>query len=115
MQEIWKDAETLLQRARKLERARRQLQTCGHCAQPIALKSWCPAHDIGSEVGATGGLPQNPFTVWVRTFQIAESIEELQNHERLQNNDAAEEWIDADITAINESDEGASYAQGHER
>ena len=91
IQEIWKDAETLLQRARKLERARRQMHSCVHCAHPIVLRSWCPAHAFGCDLGATGGLPQNLLIVWVRTFQTAESVEELQDHEWLRNSEAAEE------------------------
>ena len=91
IQEIWKGAETLLQRARKLERARRQMRSCVHCAHSLVLGSWCPAHDTECDLGATGGLPQNLLTVWVRTFQTAESVEELQDHEWLQNNDVAEE------------------------
>jgi hypothetical protein len=91
IQEIWKDTETLLQKARKLERARRQMRSCVHCAHPIELRSWCPTHDSGIDLGTTGGLPQNLLTVWVRTFQTAESVEEIQDYERLQNNEATEE------------------------
>jgi len=91
IQEMWKDAETLLQRARKLERARRQLHSCVHCTHPIALRNWCPLHDTGCDFGMTGGLPQNPLVVWMRTFQTAESVEELQDHEWLQNSEAVEE------------------------
>ena len=91
IQEIWKDTETLLQRARKLERARRQMRSCVSCDHPIELRSWCPLHDTGCDLGATGGLPQNPLIVWVRTFQTAESVEELQDYEWLQNSEAAEE------------------------
>ena len=91
IQEVWKDTETLLQKARKLERARRQMGSCMRCAHPIVLRSWCPVHETECDLGATGGLPQNLLTVWVRTFQTAESVEEIQDHEWLQNNEAAEE------------------------
>ena len=93
MQEIWKGAETLLQRARKLDRARRQMRSCPHCARPVSLISWCPLHDPTSELGGTGGLPQNPIVVWVRTFHTAESLQELQSHEWLQTYGADEEWV----------------------
>jgi hypothetical protein len=93
IQEMWKEAETLLQRARRLDRARRQIRACPHCAHPVPLMSWCPLHNPTSQLGATGGLPQNPIVVWVRTFQTAESLEELQGREWLQKYEADEEWM----------------------
>ena len=82
LQTIWRGAETLLQRARKLESARRQLEVCPHCAHPSALGHWCPlAHTVPHAPGVSG-LPQNPIVVWVRTFHIGESLEGLQVRER---------------------------------
>jgi predicted RNA-binding Zn-ribbon protein involved in translation (DUF1610 family) len=81
LQKIWKGAETLLQRARKLDRALRQVPACAHCGQPGTAKSWCPLHDSSATPGPTGGLPQNATLVWVRTFHTAESLEELQQQE----------------------------------
>ncbi len=84
LQKIWKDTETLLQRARKLDRALRQVSTCPQCAQPVNAPSWCPRHDPSATPGPTGGLPQNATLVWVRTFHTAESLEELQQREWLE-------------------------------
>jgi hypothetical protein len=81
LETVWKDAETILQRARWLDRARRQMQTCPHCAQPVPSACWCPLHSLFSHAGTTGGLPQNPTVVWVRTFHSLESLEELQDRE----------------------------------
>jgi hypothetical protein len=78
LQTMWGAAETLLQRARKLERARRRLVACPHCEQPIALASWCPLAYTVPHAPEISGLPQNPIVVWVRTFHSGASFEELQ-------------------------------------
>ncbi len=91
MQEIWKAAETLLQRARRLDRARKHGHPCPHCGHPTPLMSWCPLHDSSFQVGATGGLPQNPIVVWVRTFQSAASWEEIQDRDWQQQDGPDEE------------------------
>jgi len=78
LQTMWRDTATLLHRARKLERARRQLTGCLRCAQPIAFASWCPLARTVPHDPDVSGLPQNPIVVWVRTFHIGESLEELQ-------------------------------------
>lgn len=84
LQKLWKDAETLLQRARRLDRALQQMTICSHCDTPVVKTPWCPLHDSAAVVGSTGGLPQNPTIVWVRTFHTVESLEELQYREQLE-------------------------------
>lgn len=78
LQRMWGDTETLLQRARKLEHARRQRAPCTHCEHPIALESWCPLAHAVPHAPEISGLPQNPIVVWVRTFHSGTSLEELQ-------------------------------------
>ncbi len=82
LQTMWGDTETLLQRARKLERARRQLAACPHCAHPVALVSWCPLAGAAPHAPEISGLPQNPIVVWVRTFHSGASLAELQQEVR---------------------------------
>jgi hypothetical protein len=81
LQKIWQDAATLLHRARKLDRARRQLRGCPHCTHPVPVICWCPLSRSCSHPDAANGLPQNPIVAWVRTFHLAESLEELQVRE----------------------------------
>ena len=78
---LWSGATTLLQRARILDRARRQLSTCPHCAQPLPPALWCPLASSPTHTPTTSTLPQNFIVVWVRTFQTRESLEELQLRE----------------------------------
>ena len=96
LQTIWRDTETLLQRARKLERGRRQLEVCPHCALTIALNPWCPLADIALHTSNASGLPQNPIVVWVRTFHSSESLEGLQVREQ------REETLDGAWRAVSE-------------
>lgn len=84
LRKLWTETETLLQQARKLDRALRQIPACPHCAQPVARVGWCPRHGAAESVGPTGGLPQNLTIVWVRTFHTAESVHELQLREALE-------------------------------
>jgi hypothetical protein len=81
LQVMWKGAQTLLQRARKLDRARGQVAQCPHCKQSMATENWCPLSFSLPHLEAANGLPQNPTVVWVRTFHIGESLEELQVRE----------------------------------
>lgn len=104
---LWKEAETLLQRARKLDRALRQLPACPHCSQPVRTASWCPLHQSAEEAGPTGGLPQNPTVVWVRTFQVAESFEELQQQEWLEGNTELETENEAESETELETEIGS--------
>ena len=107
LQTMWRDTETLLQRARKLERARRQLAVCPRCAQPIALEHWCPlAHTVPHDSDVSS-LPQNPTVVWVRTFHIGESLEELQKEV------PDEAWRTASEETTNTSDEEPADAEEH--
>lgn len=39
----------------------------------------------------TSGLPQNPIVVWIRTFHVGESLEELQVREWREKGDGEEE------------------------
>ncbi len=96
LQKLWADTETLLQRARKLDRALRQLAVCPHCAHAVNARSWCPRHGEAEPVGTTGGLPQNLTLVWVRTFHTAESVHELQLREALE----GESEIEADMDTL---------------
>jgi len=107
LQTMWRDTETLLQRARKLERARRQLAVCPRCAQPIAVESWCPLAPTVPHDPDVSGLPQNPIVVWVRTFHISESLEELQK-EALD-----EAWRTASEETTSTSDEEPADAEEH--
>ena len=113
LQTIWKEARTLLQRARRLDRARRQLQVCPHCEFSIVV-SWCPLTDCTARSAGTGGLPQNLTAVWVRTFHAAESVEELQGREWLGGQAVDDEWTeDEDETPIT-PEEGRHYGDPHE-
>lgn len=76
---LWKDMDTLLQRARKLERGRRRLEVCPHCAGSIPLEPWCPLARTVPHASEVSGLPQNSSVVWVRTFHSGASLEELQH------------------------------------
>jgi hypothetical protein len=42
---------------------------------------WCPLSRSSLHPQEANGLPQNPIIVWVRTFYIGESLEELQSRE----------------------------------
>ncbi len=81
LHQLWSSATTLLQRARTLDRARRQLSTCPHCVRPLPTVLWCPLASSVVHPPTEGALPQNFIVVWVRTFQTRESIEELQMRE----------------------------------
>jgi hypothetical protein len=81
LHQLWSNADTLLQRARILDRARRQLSICPHCTQPLPTALWCPLASSLSHPLAASTLPQNFLVAWVRTFQTRESIEELQIRE----------------------------------
>jgi hypothetical protein len=105
LQKLWRGAETLLQRARKLDRALRPINTCPHCTQPVAAMSWCPLHANVDEAGPTGGLPQNLTTVWVRTFHTTESLEELQQREWLDAQSDLEDWQPEDQSSDNDEEE----------
>ncbi|HXG21629.1 MAG TPA: hypothetical protein VNN62_21455 [Methylomirabilota bacterium] len=105
LQKIWQEAETLLQRARKLDRALRQVAACPHCAQSVTVKSWCPLHDPSTPPGPTGGLPQNLTVVWVRTFHTAESLEELQQREWLEDEPGLEPETEIETEAESERDD----------
>ena len=114
MQKMWKAAESLLQRARKLERMRRQLRSCPHCDQPVSFLCWCPLHDAASARDANGGLPQNPTLVWVRTFQTAESLDELQSYEGRQQDEADDEWMLNETETTTVSEERNRHAPEHD-
>jgi hypothetical protein len=105
LQKIWKDAETLLQRARRLDRVLRQVSTCSNCARPVTKTNWCPLHAPTQLISPMGGLPQNPTLVWVRTFHSAESLEELQQQEWLEGEIATEREIEAESEIEPESEE----------
>lgn len=111
MLEMWKAADTLLLRARRLDRAHRHEHACPHCGQRTPLRSWCPLHDSSSQVGATGGLPQNPIVVWVRTFRSAESWEDLQGRDWLQQEESDEEWLLDETTIATEREESPRHVQ----
>ena len=99
LEAIWKDADTLLQRARRLDRARRQVLTCPHCAHPVPAVCWCPLHGSTPHPDATSGLSQNPTVVWVRTFHTAESLGELQSREWMEGQEDEEEWTEDEAEA----------------
>ncbi len=84
LQRIWKGAETPLQKARRLHQARARLTACPCCEKPPAAVCWCPRtsppHDTSHPYGC---LPQRTTVVWVRTFNVAESLHELQSREWL--------------------------------
>lgn len=112
LQTIWRDTETLLQRARKLASARRQLEVCPRCAHPIALEQWCPLAHTVPHAPDVSGLPQNPIVVWVRTFQSGESLEELQVGE--QREEAPDDaWRTANAETTSASDEEPANAEEH--
>ena len=92
LQKIWQDTETLLQRARKLDRARNQIPVCPHCTQPVSAVCWCPLSHSLPHPDTTNGLPQNPIVVWVRTFHLSESLEELQGREWREDESEGENW-----------------------
>jgi len=96
LQKIWQDAETFLQRARKLDRARSQTQVCPHCTQPVSAVCWCPLSRSLPHPEATSGLPQNPSVVWVRTFHLSESLEELQVREWREGEGVEENWLETE-------------------
>ena len=96
MEAIWKDADTLLQRARRLDRARRQIRACPHCTHPVPAVCWCPLDRSTPHPSASSCLPQNPTVVWIRTFHIAESLEELQSREWIGGQENDEEWTEED-------------------
>jgi hypothetical protein len=81
LQKIWQDAETLLQRARQLDRARKQLHVCPHCTYSVPTVCWCPLSHSMPHPATAGSLPQNPIVVWFRAFHAGESLEELQGRE----------------------------------
>lgn len=102
LQKIWKDAETLLQRARRLDRALRQVAACPTCSHPVTNANWCPLHGDAEGINPAGGLPQNPTLVWVRTFHTAESLEELQRQEWLEGEIQTETEIDNEVETESE-------------
>ena len=104
LQKLWKDADTLLQRARRLDRGLGQLSTCPHCAHSVSRTSWCPLHGNAEAIGPTGGLPQNPTLLWVRTFHTVESLEELQQQEWLEDERARETVRDSEAEIETESE-----------
>jgi hypothetical protein len=53
------------------------------------------------------GLPQNPIVVWVRTFHIGESLEELQKEA------PDEAWRTASEETTSTSDEEPADAEEH--
>jgi hypothetical protein len=96
LQKIWQDAETLLQKARKLDKARGQTPVCPHCTRPVSAVCWCPlSHSIAHSI-ATSGLPQNPIMVWVRTFHLGESLEELQVREWREGESEEDNWLETE-------------------
>jgi hypothetical protein len=94
LQKIWRNTETLLQRARQLDRAQRQISACPHCNSAFAPACWCPLSLSVSHPSGANGLSQNPTVVWVRTFLIGESLEELQGRERHTQAEASDDWAD---------------------
>ena len=102
---LWRDAETLLQRARKLDRARRQLVACVHCSFPLPAVRWCPLSLTLSHAADESALPQNPLVAWVRTFQMRESVEELQIRE-WNEDDGDNVWSSQGTELENENTEG---------
>lgn len=68
LKEIWRDAQTRLQRARKLDRARRKLTHCTSCTHPVDPVCWCSHSRAIPHPTSASGLPQKPLAVWVRTF-----------------------------------------------
>lgn len=98
---VWRATQTLLQKARKLDRARRHLEHCPHCQQPVPAVDWCPLSSSVPHAEAVNGLPQNPITVWVRTFHTAESLQELRNREWM----AGEIETEVEIETESERDE----------
>ncbi|MGE0824213.1 MAG: hypothetical protein AB7G75_22705 [Candidatus Binatia bacterium] len=78
---IWQGTETLLQRARSLDRARRKLTSCSHCENQVTPVCWCPLCSRNDTKSSC--LPKRATSVWVRTFAVAESLEEAQLRERI--------------------------------
>ena len=110
MEAIWKDADTLLQRARRLDRARRQIRACPHCTYPVPAVCWCPLDRSNPHPSASSCLPQNPTVVWVRTFHIAESLEEFQQREWIEGHDY-EGWTEDGAEAKLATEEMTHHAQ----
>jgi hypothetical protein len=68
---------------------------------------WCPLHGSTPHSDISSGLSQNPTGVWVRTFYIAESIEELQRREGLEEQGEGEEEEAEPAIATKELDHDA--------
>lgn len=113
LQRLWKGTETLLQRANKLHRERGRLAQCPHCQGPVPAVCWCPwcrSHLFGPNVAVRP--PQNPTMVWVRTFQVAESLEELQQREWLViagMGGGAEQALEEEIDTEEEDDDATEH------
>jgi hypothetical protein len=78
--EIWEDARTLLQKARRLTEALRGVAQCPHCQGLLEQVRWCPLCGPGAG-GDYLGLPEQPTAVWVRTFHRRESLDEVKRRE----------------------------------
>ena len=81
---MWRGANTLLQRARALDRARKALAQCPQCHQPVQQVCWCPISRSIPHPPGCSCLPQRPTLVWVRTFAVEESVDELERREWLE-------------------------------
>lgn len=112
MRQVWKEAETLLQKARRLDRARQQVTACPHCGERVAPAGWCPLHSPSPL--PFGGLPQNLTVVWVRTFNVAESLEKLHRREWLEAQEDAEERPAGGPETETDRLEGDNHAAEHD-
>jgi len=63
----WRDAKTLLGRARRTAQMRQGIERCPHCDAKLKPASWCP-------LCGTHRLPQNMTHVWVRTSYVAANV-----------------------------------------
>lgn len=82
IEEIWKEAETLLQKAKRIDKARRKLTVCSYCQKPVTPICWCPICRI--DFDHLSCLPKVPLFLWVRVFNVPETREERQ----------FQEWVD---------------------
>lgn len=75
LEQLWKGAQTLLQYARRLDRARREVPGCPHCAHPVLPVCWCPWCRTALGSRPSRCLPQRATTVWIRTHYVRASLD----------------------------------------
>jgi hypothetical protein len=82
LRKLWKKDDSLVLRARHLDNACRKLEHCPQCDTPLSVKCWCPLWRKHENHRDESCLPTRTGEIWVRTFNVIESLDEVQERER---------------------------------